>query len=115
LSLANDAERPAIWVGTENGLASRPVLVRAPVSSPSVFPNPFHKRVPSDVITFDVGAGSRIDIYTLAGDRVRTLHSAYVWDGNNDIGVPVASGLYIFRVTYDDGTTERGRIGLIVD
>lgn len=115
LSLANDAQRPAIWVGTENGLATRPVLARVPVGSPKVFPNPFHKRVPGDVVTFDVGAGSRVDIYTLARDRVRTLTSSLIWDGTNDDGVPVASGLYLFRVTYEDGTTGRGRIGLIVE
>ena len=60
-----------------------------------------------------VPAGSQVDIFTVAGDRVRTLSEVYVWDGRNESGELVASGLYLFRVRYEDGTIGRGRLGVV--
>ena len=60
-----------------------------------------------------------LDIFTLSGDRVsstrirRAVNSVdVIWDGKNDMGVRVASGLYMCRVTA--GTTEQVfRIGVV--
>jgi flagellar hook assembly protein FlgD len=49
----------------------------------------------------------RLDIYDLAGRRVRRLADAeypaglhsLVWDGRNDHGLSVGSGLYLYRWT----------------
>ncbi len=69
------------------------------------YPNPFN---PTTTIAFDVPELSnvRIDIYNLLGQKVRTLVSgqheaAYYtvnWNGTNDFGSPVASGMYIYRI-----------------
>jgi ligand-binding sensor domain-containing protein len=118
-SLALDSVRSQLWVGTENGLAVRPLLSGEPPLPQAVdvyvFPNPLNLRSTTQVATFDVPAGARVDIYTLAGDRVRSLTVRHVWDGTNDDGQPVASGLYLFRVTYANGSVGRGRLGLIRD
>ncbi len=49
----------------------------------------------------------RIIVYNLLGQRVRTLvdeiqeagYRFVVWDGKNDLGDEVASGMYIFQFT----------------
>jgi len=48
----------------------------------------------------------RIEIYNLAGQRIKTLISSYhnpgrykvYWDGTDDNGLKVASGVYIYRL-----------------
>lgn len=64
-----------------------------------------------------------VDIYTLSGDRVWSVKREgavgpvdVIWDGTNDTGARVASGLYLCRVTAvtTEGTTERVfRIGVV--
>lgn len=69
------------------------------------FPNPFN---PSTTIAFslDVGSQVRLDIYDVAGRRVRTLlderrtatRHTVVWDGRNDAGEGMPSGVYFVRL-----------------
>jgi len=113
LSLAIDDYSPTLWIGTQNGIASRSILVALTSSPPNVYPNPFHIRHSGAFAQFDVPAESRLDIFTLAGDYVRTLGEPYRWDGRNEHGTYVASGLYLFRVKYPDGTEASGRLGVV--
>lgn len=70
------------------------------------YPNPFN---PSTNINYQVpenGRNVRIDIFNITGQLVRTLvnktHNAgeynVVWDGTNDVGQQVSSGVYFFRM-----------------
>ncbi len=69
------------------------------------YPNPFN---PSTTITYGIPFVSdvTIEIYNVLGQRVRVLVSenqmpAYyeaVWDGRNNLGSPVASGVYVYRM-----------------
>jgi hypothetical protein len=73
------------------------------------YPNPFN---PITNIRYDIPEVSdvRIDIYNLAGQRVRTLVSRehqpgryrIKWNATNDFGSPVASGMYIYRIHAKD-------------
>ncbi|MCK5146432.1 T9SS type A sorting domain-containing protein, partial [bacterium] len=66
------------------------------------YPNPFN---PQTFIDYELVENIFVclDIYNIDGQRVRTLlngiqHSGFhqaVWDGRNDNGVDVASGLYL--------------------
>jgi enediyne biosynthesis protein E4 len=68
------------------------------------FPNPFNART---VIPFAIPTRGwvRLDIYDVAGQRVRVLvdeelaagRYRRVWKGRNDAGQPVASGVYVYR------------------
>ncbi|OQY26931.1 MAG: hypothetical protein B6244_12185 [Candidatus Cloacimonetes bacterium 4572_55] len=70
------------------------------------YPNPFTF---STTIGFSTSSGmekTEISIYNLTGQKVKTLvhkvlpagsHSV-TWDGNNDNGVPVASGIYLTKI-----------------
>jgi hypothetical protein len=69
-------------------------------------PNPFN---PATAIRFAIAAPARVDlvIYDVAGRRVRTLVSGHrppdtyrvTWDGTDDRGARVASGIYFYRLT----------------
>ena len=78
------------------------------------FPNPFN---PSTVIEYSLAQAGHVEIavYDVHGRKVATLvdglrePGAYreVWDGKNEKGRVVASGIYFCRLTSDDGTLIR--------
>jgi len=69
------------------------------------YPNPFN---PVTTIRFDVPEEShiRLDVYNILGQRVQTLVNGNMqpgfhvirWNGTNDTGTPLASGMYIYRI-----------------
>jgi len=73
------------------------------------FPNPFN---PSTTITYSVPKTSRVElsIYNMAGQKVRTLVNStqaasfykVVWNGKNDSGQSVASGMYFYKLVAGD-------------
>ncbi len=72
-------------------------------------PNPFN---PYTEINYEIGqdADVNISIYNLLGEKVRTLvdnhHSAgpykVEWDGCDDYGKPLASGMYFYKMVAED-------------
>jgi hypothetical protein len=72
------------------------------------YPNPFN---PVTSIRYDIpeAANVRVDVYSILGQKVKTLASgthqpgfyAVQWNGTNDLGHPVASGMYICRINAD--------------
>ncbi len=77
-------------------------------------PNPFN---PNTTIAFNLTRASNVslDVFDLGGRRVRSLLSGsrragshrVEWDGRNDGGRPVASGMYIARLETDGGVATR--------
>ncbi len=77
-------------------------------------PNPFN---PQTTISFSLprSATVAISIYNLLGETVRTLVSqtlppgrhAVVWDGRDDNGGEVSSGVYFYRLRADDFTATK--------
>ncbi len=73
------------------------------------FPNPFN---PSTTIKYDLKENANVvlKVYNVLGQEVRTLVNAkqtagfqkVVWDGRDNNGVPVASGVYIYRIQAND-------------
>jgi Tol biopolymer transport system component len=70
------------------------------------YPNPFN---PSTTIQFTLAASGKVNlvIYNVAGQKVRELVKDAVmtpgihnvlWDGHNDLGIPVSSGIYLSRL-----------------
>ncbi|RMG23121.1 MAG: T9SS C-terminal target domain-containing protein [Methanobacteriota archaeon] len=74
------------------------------------YPNPFN---PTTTISFDLPHATRITlhVFDVNGRQVRTLAEGefaagshqMVWDGRDDNGVPVASGVYFYRLTTGSG------------
>jgi hypothetical protein len=73
------------------------------------YPNPFN---PSTAIPFTLGFGQRINlaVYDILGRKVCTLVSGwlpsgrhvYTWNGRNEFGNTVASGIYYYRLTINE-------------
>ena len=69
------------------------------------YPNPFN---PSTTIKYQIAndANVNLDIWNLQGQKIRTLvgkeqksgYYSVVWDGRNEAGQTVSSGLYLYRV-----------------
>jgi hypothetical protein len=95
------------------------VIVRNRVSLNSNYPNPFN---PETSISFTVGSEQHqqvdIEIFNIKGQKVRTLVSevyevgehSVVWNGTDDNGRSVASGIYFYRMTAGDFTATRKMI-----
>ena len=109
---------PAIMAGQLN--EGRIVVAENAFATPASFslyqnsPNPFN---PATTVRFAVPGAShvRLTIHNTAGQLVRTLVDeqvaagahAVVWDGRDDAGRNVASGVYAYRVVTDRGTMTR--------
>ncbi|MCB0306638.1 MAG: T9SS type A sorting domain-containing protein, partial [Calditrichaeota bacterium] len=73
------------------------------------YPNPFN---PTTTIQYSLpeAAQVRLDIYNMTGQKVRTLVSGGMeagqhsvqWDGTNEFGEKVTSGMYIYRIVAGD-------------
>jgi hypothetical protein len=82
------------------------------------YPNPFNS---STTIIYEVpdeffgGAEVELAIYNIIGQRIRTLVNTrqysgvfqVVWDGRSDVGVPVASGVYFYRLRVESKVETR--------
>lgn len=114
------------WFGTSHGLVSldernagvadgEPKALRLF----GTFPNPFNVYT---TIDFELNSFGRvgIDIYNIAGQKVRTIESVslsagrkqIVWNGRDDAGSPVSSGVYFYRIV-KGGHSVDGKMMLI--
>ncbi|MBD3169061.1 MAG: T9SS type A sorting domain-containing protein [candidate division Zixibacteria bacterium] len=86
-------------------------ILPAQVSISQNYPNPFN---PSTTIDYTLPSASKvnIEVFNLVGQKVKTLVDANVqsgvhsvtWDGTNDNGSKVSSGVYFYRLSADDET-----------
>lgn len=78
------------------------------------YPNPFN---PATIITYDLPAGGpvRLEVFNLIGQKVSTLvnEEQYAgkwtvkWNGTDDLGTAVASGVYFYRLATPDVVLSR--------
>ncbi|MFC1509120.1 two-component regulator propeller domain-containing protein, partial [Candidatus Omnitrophota bacterium] len=102
------------WIGASQALSSftresLPIMKKSalPVQMTITgnYPNPFNPTTSIEYIILD-GGYVKLDVYNLAGQKVRSLFSGNVtpgkhvevWNGKDDTGLPVASGIYLFRL-----------------
>ncbi|MEZ4776926.1 MAG: right-handed parallel beta-helix repeat-containing protein [Bacteroidia bacterium] len=70
------------------------------------YPNPFHSRTNISYTLFEPG-NIHVSVYNIFGQKIRTLVSQYqrpgefsvYWNGEDDLGVSVASGIYFYRLS----------------
>ena len=80
-------------------------------------PNPFN---PTTVINYHLPKASQVDlvVYNMLGQRIKTLVSGRQdarqykirWDGTNDQGAKVASGIYIYQLRSEDNVATKKMI-----
>jgi hypothetical protein len=96
-----------------------PAATTSDLVEASVFPNPFKPYEGHTHMTFDrLTAYARIEIFTIAGERVCTLEETdedgmISWDVTNSEGRKLASGVYIFRVTDNQGHEKISKLAVI--
>ena len=101
---------PVVWVGIEDW--EQDLLPRVYELNQN-YPNPFN---PSTTIRYALPFNSdlSIEIFNVLGQRVRVLVSdnkvpGYYetrWDGSNDFGNAVASGIYVYRMVARGSNSE---------
>ena len=104
-----------LWVGTGSGLFKytpdsvidtiNNTVNLSPFTLNGNYPNPFN---PNTTISFSFGKESPVEIavYNISGQKVKTLFSGKmsagnqvaVWDGRDEKGQPVSSGVYFARM-----------------
>lgn len=85
----------------------------------SVFPNPFNPQTTVRLAMARAGAAT-VQVFDVRGRRVRTLLDGaveagrhdLVWDGTDDAGRAVSSGVYFVRAVHRDGV-DRHRVSLV--
>jgi hypothetical protein len=105
----------AISVGIGDDMTVRPLEF----SLAQNYPNPFN---PSTEIAYQLSNPAAVDlsIYNTLGERVRVLERAaksaglytLVWDGRDDAGRAVGSGVYLYRLSVD-GRAEMRKMVLL--
>jgi len=93
------------WMGNDVNDNITETETPTPYKLAQNFPNPFN---PSTTIMFDMREKGHVSlkIYNVAGQLVRTLvngvkdagHHKITWDGRNNDGVSIASGVYFYKM-----------------
>ena len=120
-SLAIDLKKGILYCGTSKGLSTLTTAAVAPKSAfdgLTVSPNPF--RLPSArQLTVDgLVQGSTLKILTIGGALVRELQTpggrVGYWDGKNENGEYVSSGIYLIIAYSQDGDQiAKGKVAVI--
>lgn len=106
------------WLDASGGVVTGRTFVQWAPSTLGVhvFPNPFDPSQ-GNLVFGGLPPGSRVSIYSVAGESLRTLREeegagGVEWDGTNDTGERCANGLYYYRVTHD-GVARTGSFAVI--
>jgi len=95
------------WLFSSNAVNGEDI---APALLLSAWPNPFN---PNVTVSYELGAPGNVElnVYDVRGRLVRTLHSGAMpagehiaaWNGVDNAGAPVASGVYLLRLSTPQG------------
>jgi Zn-dependent metalloprotease len=107
----------SIKVTVPTGLAEEETDIPLEYALKQSYPNPFN---PTTTIIYQVPRPSevQIEVYNTLGQKVRTLLKDYkepglyqvIWDGRNDRGAQVGSGVYLYRMVSGDFVKTRKMI-----
>ena len=85
----------------------------------SVYPNPFKPHLGHTQVTFEgLTAQAQIEVFTIVGQKVCTIQETdgdgqASWDVTNAQGNKLASGIYIYRVSNDQGQEKISKLAVI--
>ncbi|MDZ7722743.1 MAG: two-component regulator propeller domain-containing protein [candidate division KSB1 bacterium] len=120
---ALDKSSGDLYIGTTNGLS----VLRTPFTQPEEtldkvmgYPNPFVLDQNGALFYMNkLAINSAIKIFTSEGRLVRTIPedqvpgAQAVWDGKNNNGETVQSGVYVYLITAEDGERTVGKVAVI--
>ena len=109
-AVLNWFELDVTFTGTED----EDQFVPAEFSLEQNYPNPFN---PSTMISFSLKEDAEINlvVYSILGNKVATVYSGkasigrheFEWNGQNDSGIAVASGIYLYRLEVGEKSLTR--------
>ncbi len=122
LTLRFDETSGQLWIGTRGGLGGLRVAAGSGDLDEGVriYPNPFVSGAGARVTFEGLPPGAQVRLFAADGRLVRTLESdlggAVVWDGRNDGGSAVASGVYYYTLGLGGAEAgARGKLAVIRD
>ena len=83
------------------------------------YPNPFNLGLQGKITFAELTDTAEIRIFTIAGELVKTIEvtpqdsGKPTWDGRNEAGERVASGIYLYVIISEEGYKAAGKIGII--
>lgn len=104
-----------LYASTAAGLSIVPSRIGRPTSDIKrivAFPNPYIIRSDGDILNFNYARSGEVRIFTVAGDLVKQFPIG-PWDGRNQVGREVVSGVYFFVVLDNGGESGNGKFLLI--
>jgi hypothetical protein len=107
-----------VWIATITGLSLVKTPYReggGPLSTIKVFPNPYHPGS-GDRLQFHTVDFHRALIYTINGKLIKELTAVEAmigWDGTDDEGDIVGSGIYLILVASTEGNTKLGKVAIV--
>jgi ligand-binding sensor domain-containing protein len=110
--------KDTLWITTEEGLSMFNTVKDSPpppVTQIKVYPNPLIFSKGHTCMFFNVEKGSKICIYTISGKLIREIEaksSIPSWDGKNNEGKLVGTGIYLFTVC-KNGKKRTGKIAVV--
>ena len=117
--LRYDGERGELWIGTLDGLSRLRLTPEDGRGSETleVYPNPFLRTGHRELTFEGLPLGADLRIYSASGDLVTDLpgeaDGSVTWDGQNDAGYLVASGVYYYVAENEAGESVSGRFALV--
>lgn len=112
-----DSSTGDLWIGTGNGLSKLSLPLSEPAKEPDqvfAYPNPFVIDLGTEKVSFaKLPFEAQVEIFTLSGELVQELKGTDQWDGRNQHGKLVSTGVYLFLVRLPGGKTSVGKIALI--
>ena len=114
-SLTIDPSNGDIYISTPKGISvilSNLANSTTDLDSVHAFPNPYVISSGDELLNFNFASRAELRIFTVAGELVVELPEP-IWDGRNQSGAQVASGVYLFVLTDEDGNTGRGKFLLV--
>jgi ligand-binding sensor domain-containing protein len=119
--LTFDSRLGEMWIGTFDGLSRLRVGASEETDGPegfSVYPNPFVTAGRDELTFTGLPLSAALRIYTIAGEPVAALQvdpgrASITWNGLNDSGFLVASGIYYYIAEGETGERSRGRFAVV--
>lgn len=112
-----DFEDGGPWLVLPTRASNATAAPQRRVPTLSVSPNPFNPAVQIR-LTVEPGTHGTLEVFDLRGQRVRQLHSGafgdqpFTWDGTDERGLAVASGVYVVRAEAA-GSTYSAKVALV--
>ncbi|HJP31169.1 MAG TPA: T9SS type A sorting domain-containing protein [Candidatus Latescibacteria bacterium] len=120
--LTFDSRRGEMWIGTFDGLSRLRVVAsevdEGGVEGFTVYPNPFRTTGRRELTFSGLPLGAALRIYTVSGEPVAALQAdpgraSVIWNGLNDGGFLIASGMYYYVAEGESGERTRGRFAVV--